>query len=80
MKTLFAIAAVAVAVAAQPAAAIGPSITNSSNYNALKSNVFVGNALNANVVISNALTADGGASAAFTIESIEMPDGTLASH
>jgi hypothetical protein len=52
---------------------------NSLSHNGLSTNVFIGNALTSNV-----LTAKGdrlsAAGAAFTIESIEMPDGTLASH
>ena len=52
---------------------------NAITHNGLFTNFIIGNALTSNV-----LTAKGdrlsAAGAAFTIESIEMPDGTLASH
>jgi hypothetical protein len=68
----------AAALAASVTAGQAVVISNGQTFNALYANVIVGNALKSNVVIANALTAHGGAGAAFTIESIEMPDGTLA--
>ena len=72
-------AALAASVTATQAAWVNGLNLNALNPNGLSTNVFIGNALTSNV-----LTAKGdrlsAAGAAFTIESIEMPDGTLASH
>jgi hypothetical protein len=86
-------AALAASVTATQAAWVNGLNLNALNPNGLSTNVFIGNALNTNILIGNALIANviignsiiangrlGAASAAFIIESIEMPDGTVASY